>query len=252
MSLSDQVRSEVGKHFSQAKVHLLPETLISRTLKLTKNSVQEASHILCKFIEAKRQNETFFTVRPDDDSFALSIGINEIALEQRGPQGEMIIIHDASLWEPKTVSCRYLFALDVFVTYALSLTPEAMTNGIILLFNGQFIAWKHIRAFDIFGSISYARVLLNSLPVNVKTFIVHDSTWALQKVDSITRPLLPKTIAGKVVIPSEDKFKQIMQPVDVETVRRATQQDCVKFKQLIKLLAPQVVSEWQAIDEMFL
>lgn len=251
MSPSDQVRSEVAKYFSQAKVHLLPETLILRILKLTNNSVQETCNIICKFIQAKRDYDKFFTVRPDDESFILSVGIHIITLKQRGPQGEIILIHDASLWEPKTVSCKYSFALDVFVTYALSLTPEAMTNGIILLFNGKFIAWKHIKAFDVFSSIPYAKVLLNSLPVNVKNFIVHNTTWALEKVDSITRPLLPKNIAGKVVIASETKFKSIMQPVDVETVQRATENDCLQFKQLMKQLARQVVSEWQAIDAMF-
>lgn len=250
VKIIDQVRSSVKSHLTDAKVEHLPESLIKRSLILHQFDIEKASQLITKFIKAKVDTPKLFNTPVDE--IKKSFGINITSLRSRGPNGELLLLHDVRTWDVENLTVRFLCSTDIFINYALNINDENLKNGIILLFNADTTGWKHIRAIEIMTVINYIKILAFKAPINLKSFCVFNANWACEKLDLVIRPLLPKSISEKIILVSNvEKLTNILGYFDHNALVDNSTSDIEPFKTEMSNLCDETIKEWNAIDKIF-
>lgn len=248
----EEVRYSVQHKFPKADTSLLPESLIKRSLFVHESDVERASTVLCKLIKAKSENPQLFAGSLNDEKVVEAMGKNVTTINSRGPNGELIVVHDIKNWDTSKQSAKFLCMTDIFTAFCVSMSEEVLKNGIILIFNAHNCGWKHMRALEIFTTLAYIRIVAFGSPINVKSFCVFNANWACEKLDYVVRPLLPKSIAERIILAgSLEKLEKIIGKLDKEAILEPSESDIKVFIETIDASAQSVVEEWQQIDKMF-
>ena len=125
----------------------------------------------------------------------------------RTPRGEYLFYSRAGDWNTSRHSIEKIIQAMVLSMEYKSLDYDILQSGVVVVFDGTGIGWRHVVATKPTAVHALGQLLMHYIPIKVPKILVINTNWAVDAIWKIIKPVLPADLVARIHICGSDMEK---------------------------------------------